>query len=135
MADADRIFRVKSTFATNGTPQDSATLKPKHGNVKELLGLSSSDSSQHISSSSLSQAAIIIDPSSPVYQKEVFKSSSSKEWKVVVASNSGSSSSGTQPVVTGSSVHKKNPISSYEEEGVGKWAQKKEKRGERKDDE
>ena len=127
MADADRIFRVKSTFATNGTPKDSSTLKPKQGKVKELLGLSSSDSSQHISSSSLSQAAIIIDPSSPVYQKEVFKSSS-KEWKVVVAS-SGSSSSGTQPVVTGSSVHKKNPISSYEEEGVGKWAQKKEKRG------
>lgn len=49
----------------------------------------------------------------------------------MVASNSGSgsSSSGTQPVVTVSSAHKKNPISSYEEEGVGKWAQKKEKSG------
>jgi hypothetical protein len=34
----------------------------------------------------------------------------------------------------GSSAYKKNPISSYEEEGVGKWSLKKEKRGERKKD-
>jgi hypothetical protein len=32
----------------------------------------------------------------------------------------------------GSSAYKKNPISSYEEEGVGKWALKKEKRGKSK---
>jgi hypothetical protein len=89
MADADRILRVKATFATDGTPQDSAPAQPKPGKVKELLGLSSSDSSQRISSSSLSQAAIIIDPASPVYQKEVFKSSS-KEWKVGSGSSAGS---------------------------------------------
>jgi hypothetical protein len=61
-ADVEHRVRIKSTFATDGTPKDSAaTVKHKQGKVKELLEMSNSDSALQSSTSSLSQAVIIND--------------------------------------------------------------------------